>query len=129
MLRLLPSDLSATGIAGALFLSPNTVRSHMKSIYRKLARELARGRRGASGGARAARGFRFTWVSGAAVAPPPAAIGATFACVASRAYTIVVADELSDEAAIAFEGMALTREGGNTVLSGRCATRRSSWRC
>ncbi len=35
-----------------------------------------------------------------------------------RAYTIVVADELSDEAAIAFEGMTLTRAGGNTVLSG-----------
>ena len=36
VLRLLPSGLSATGIAGVLFLSPNTVRSHMKSIYRKL---------------------------------------------------------------------------------------------
>jgi ATP/maltotriose-dependent transcriptional regulator MalT len=36
VLRLLPSELSASGIAAALFLSPNTVRSHMKSIYRKL---------------------------------------------------------------------------------------------
>jgi hypothetical protein len=50
--------------------------------------------------------------------PTAGGIGATVARVASRAYTIVVADELSDEAAIAFEGMALTREGGNTVLSG-----------
>ncbi len=36
VLRLLSSDLSASGIAAALYLSPNTVRSHMKSIYRKL---------------------------------------------------------------------------------------------
>jgi LuxR family transcriptional regulator, maltose regulon positive regulatory protein len=36
VLRLLASDLSAREIGGALFLSPNTVRSHTRSIYRKL---------------------------------------------------------------------------------------------
>ena len=36
MLRLLASRLTTTEIAGALFVSPNTLKSHMKSIYRKL---------------------------------------------------------------------------------------------
>jgi LuxR family maltose regulon positive regulatory protein len=37
VLRLLASDLSIRGIAAQLFLSPNTVRSHTRAIYRKLA--------------------------------------------------------------------------------------------
>jgi LuxR family transcriptional regulator, maltose regulon positive regulatory protein len=37
VLRLLPSELSAREIAEELFLSPNTVRSHTRSLYRKLA--------------------------------------------------------------------------------------------
>jgi ATP/maltotriose-dependent transcriptional regulator MalT len=36
VLRLLATDLSARQIAEELFLSPNTVRSHTRSIYRKL---------------------------------------------------------------------------------------------
>ncbi len=36
VLRLLMTDLSTREIAGQLFLSPNTVRSHTRSIYRKL---------------------------------------------------------------------------------------------
>jgi LuxR family maltose regulon positive regulatory protein len=36
VMRLLTSDLSAREIAAELFLSPNTVRSHMRAIYRKL---------------------------------------------------------------------------------------------
>ena len=36
VLRLLSSRLTSTEIAGALFVSPNTLKSHMKSIYRKL---------------------------------------------------------------------------------------------
>ena len=36
MLRLLSSRLTTTEIAGTLFVSPNTLKSHMKSIYRKL---------------------------------------------------------------------------------------------
>jgi LuxR family transcriptional regulator, maltose regulon positive regulatory protein len=36
VLRLLASELSARQIAEQLFLSPNTVRSHMRAIYRKL---------------------------------------------------------------------------------------------
>jgi LuxR family maltose regulon positive regulatory protein len=36
VLRLLATDLSARGIGAQLFLSPNTVRSHVRSIYRKL---------------------------------------------------------------------------------------------
>ncbi|UCC76198.1 MAG: response regulator transcription factor, partial [Anaerolineales bacterium] len=36
VLRLLTTRLSSTEIAEQLFLSPNTVRSHMKSIYGKL---------------------------------------------------------------------------------------------
>jgi LuxR family transcriptional regulator, maltose regulon positive regulatory protein len=36
VLRLLASDLSAREIGAQLFLSPNTVRSHIRSIYRKL---------------------------------------------------------------------------------------------
>jgi len=36
VLRFLITDLSAREIAGELFLSPNTVRSHIRSIYRKL---------------------------------------------------------------------------------------------
>jgi LuxR family transcriptional regulator, maltose regulon positive regulatory protein len=36
VLRLLASRLTTTQIAGALFVSPNTLKSHMKSIYRKL---------------------------------------------------------------------------------------------
>lgn len=36
VLRLLSTDLSAREIGGALFLSPNTVRSHTRAIYRKL---------------------------------------------------------------------------------------------
>ncbi len=37
VMRLLATDLSARGIGQKLFLSPNTVRSHMRAIYRKLA--------------------------------------------------------------------------------------------
>ena len=36
VLRLLPSDLSASQIGGRLYLSPNTVRSHTRALYRKL---------------------------------------------------------------------------------------------
>jgi LuxR family maltose regulon positive regulatory protein len=36
VLRLLSSDLSRTEIADALYVSTNTVKSHIKSIYRKL---------------------------------------------------------------------------------------------
>ena len=36
MLRLLDSDLSVTTIAKNLYLSPNTVRSHTRALYRKL---------------------------------------------------------------------------------------------
>jgi LuxR family maltose regulon positive regulatory protein len=36
VLRLLASDLSAREISGELFLSPNTVRTHIRAIYRKL---------------------------------------------------------------------------------------------
>ena len=36
MLRLLASRLTTTEIADALFVSPNTLKSHIKSIYRKL---------------------------------------------------------------------------------------------
>lgn len=36
VLRLLSSRLTTTEITGALFVSPNTLKSHMKSIYRKL---------------------------------------------------------------------------------------------
>ena len=36
VLRLLASELSAREIAKALYLSPNTVRSHTRALYRKL---------------------------------------------------------------------------------------------
>jgi ATP/maltotriose-dependent transcriptional regulator MalT len=36
VLRLLATELSARQIAEEVFLSPNTVRSHTRSIYRKL---------------------------------------------------------------------------------------------
>jgi LuxR family transcriptional regulator, maltose regulon positive regulatory protein len=36
VLRLLASDLSVRQIGGELFLSPNTIRSHTRSLYRKL---------------------------------------------------------------------------------------------
>ena len=36
MLRLLPTLLSYPEIAGELFVSVNTVKTHVKSIYRKL---------------------------------------------------------------------------------------------
>ena len=36
VLRLLSSRLTAAEIAGTLYVSPNTLKSHMKSIYRKL---------------------------------------------------------------------------------------------
>jgi hypothetical protein len=37
----------------------------------------------------------------------------------SREYRLVVAGELSDRSSRAFEGMALTHDGGNTVLTGQ----------
>ena len=37
MLRLLPSGSSLPEIARTLYLSPNTVKTHSRSIYRKLA--------------------------------------------------------------------------------------------
>jgi LuxR family maltose regulon positive regulatory protein len=37
VLRLLASDLSTREIGGELFLSPNTIRTHTRAIYRKLA--------------------------------------------------------------------------------------------
>ena len=36
VLRLLPSELSQREIAGTLYVSLNTIKSHVKSIYRKL---------------------------------------------------------------------------------------------
>ena len=36
VLRLLSTDLSAREIGAKLFLSPNTVRSHIRAVYRKL---------------------------------------------------------------------------------------------
>ena len=45
VLRLLASDLSTREIGGQLFLSPNTIRTHTRAIYRKLAVTLTRGRR------------------------------------------------------------------------------------
>ena len=36
VLRLLAGELSASDIGRELFISPNTVRSHTRSIYRKL---------------------------------------------------------------------------------------------
>jgi LuxR family transcriptional regulator, maltose regulon positive regulatory protein len=36
VLRMLASRLTTSEIAGAMFVSPNTLKSHMKSIYRKL---------------------------------------------------------------------------------------------
>lgn len=36
MLRLLPSELSQREIGGALYISLNTVKSHARSIFRKL---------------------------------------------------------------------------------------------
>ncbi|MGH2921136.1 MAG: LuxR C-terminal-related transcriptional regulator, partial [Gaiellaceae bacterium] len=36
VLRLLATDLSTREIGGELFLSPNTVRSHTRALYRKL---------------------------------------------------------------------------------------------
>ena len=36
MLRLLDGDLSVTAIAANLYLSPNTVRTHTRALYRKL---------------------------------------------------------------------------------------------
>jgi LuxR family transcriptional regulator, maltose regulon positive regulatory protein len=36
VLRLLPTLLSSAEIAGELFVSVNTVKTHVKSIYRKL---------------------------------------------------------------------------------------------
>ena len=46
VLRYLPTLLSSSEIAGELFVTVNTVKSHLKSIYRKLeVVEPARGRR------------------------------------------------------------------------------------
>ena len=36
VLRLLDGDLSVTAIAANLYLSPNTVRTHTRALYRKL---------------------------------------------------------------------------------------------
>ena len=36
MLRLLATDLSTRQIGEQLFLSPNTIRSHKRALYRKL---------------------------------------------------------------------------------------------
>jgi len=41
VLRLMPSDLSLRQIAGELFLSPNTVKTHARVIYRKARCRLA----------------------------------------------------------------------------------------
>jgi hypothetical protein len=40
------------------------------------------------------------------------------AYVRSREYRLVVEGELSDSMGVAFDGMTLTREEGNTVLAG-----------
>jgi hypothetical protein len=37
----------------------------------------------------------------------------------SREYRLTLEGELSDRAAVAFEGLKLTREGGTTVLRGK----------
>ena len=45
--------------------------------------------------------------------------GAIVADVADRAYRLIVEGELSDELALAFPGMALTRAASRTALTGQ----------
>ena len=45
MLRYLCSRLTYQEIAGALYVSLNTLKSHVRSVYRKLGRGVARRRR------------------------------------------------------------------------------------
>jgi hypothetical protein len=45
--------------------------------------------------------------------------GATLGGVPDRDYRLIVRGELSDRMTVAFEGMTLTRVGGNTCLTGR----------
>ena len=116
VLRLLATDLSVREIGERLFLSPNTIRTHRRLLYRKLgvhtrtdavARATALGllekritqgeapRFGATARRRGQAGY-----------------------VATKTYRLIVEDELSDHMAATFQGMTLTHVNGNTALTG-----------
>ena len=65
VLRYLPTMMSNREIAGELFVSGNTVKTHLKSIYRKLGVDAStrRGRAGAGARAPVERGISKTGVN------------------------------------------------------------------
>ena len=119
VLRLLATDLSIRQIGEELFLSPNTIRTHIRALYRKLGsntRPDAVARATALGllDQEDHQGDR-----------PHGGVRACRPCQAgdmpTREYRVVVAGELSGGMGVVFEGMTLTHEEGNTVLYGPVA--------
>ena len=115
VLRLLDSELSARQIGEELFLSANTVRTHTRSIYRKLsvnsradavARADALGLLGNrihpcdSGGSDGTRG---EWTCHGP-------------SMTRRSYRLTIEGELGELAREVFEGASVTTEDGNTVV-------------
>ena len=116
VLRLLVTGLSIGQVAQRLFLSPNTVRSHTRVVYRKLGVH-----------SRADLVARATELGllqqpihpvNELAASAPSLPGAILPTVTIRAYRLIVAGELSEPLAATFGGMTCRPLDGTSVLTG-----------
>ena len=121
VLRYLPTNLSRPEIAGELSVSPNTVNTHVRSIYAKLQV------RDRSAAVQRARELRLLAVRSPAKPhdhlipamrghPPAPHIGRMD--LGSARYTIRINGHLGASLLSAFPALALRRDGAHTVLTG-----------
>ena len=115
VLRLLDSDLSVRQIGEELFLSANTVRTHTRSIYRKLSVN-SRADAVARAGALGLVGNRIHPCDSGGPARRRGSGPATVVAMTRRSYRLTIEGELGELAREVFEGASVRTERGNTVV-------------